>query len=73
NISLHLDDVMELIYIIASVFRAKLQIQRCIKVKKDESDDELFLQEITQPPSCPFIPPNTVYLAKITKTLIKDK
>jgi len=47
NIPLHLSDVMELIHIIASILQAKLRIQRCIEVMKNEPEDESFLQEIT--------------------------
>ena len=73
NIPLHLSDVIELIHTIASILQAKLRIQCCIEVMKNEPEDESFLQEITQPPSRPSTPPNTVCLAKITKTPIKDK
>ncbi len=73
SIPLHLGDVMELIRTIASILQAKLRIQRCIEVMKNEPEDESFLQKITQPPSRPSTPPNTVCLAKATKTPIKDK
>ncbi|CAG8478246.1 13824_t:CDS:2, partial [Ambispora leptoticha] len=40
------------------VLRAKLRVQRCIAVLKDDSEDASFLREITQPSSCPSTPPN---------------
>ncbi|CAG8537840.1 9160_t:CDS:1, partial [Dentiscutata heterogama] len=47
NIPLHLGDVMELISTVISILQAKLRIQRCIGVLKNEPEDELFLHEIT--------------------------
>ena len=58
NVPVYLNDVMELINMIISILRAKLRVQRCIAVLKDDSEDALFLREITQPPSCPSTPPN---------------
>ncbi|CAG8466883.1 3832_t:CDS:2 [Scutellospora calospora] len=63
NIPLHLGDVMELISTVISILQAKLRIQRCIGVLKNEPEDELFLHEITQPSSRPSTPPRTVHLA----------
>ncbi len=40
---------------------------------KNESENKSFLQEITQPPLRSSTSPNTVCLAKMTKTPIKDK
>lgn len=40
---------------------------------KNKLEDELFLQKIIQPSSYLSTSPNTIYLAKVTKTLVKDK
>ena len=55
NVPVYLNDVMELINMITSILQAKLRVQRCIAVLKDDSEDESFLREITQPPSCPLM------------------
>ncbi|RIA88871.1 hypothetical protein C1645_825642 [Glomus cerebriforme] len=40
---------------------------------KNESEDESFLQKITQPSSCPSTPPRAVTLAKASNTPKKNK
>ncbi|CAG8804414.1 5347_t:CDS:1, partial [Gigaspora rosea] len=59
NIPLHLGNVMELISTVISILQAKLRIQRCIEVLKNEPVDKLFLYVITQPSSRPSTPSRT--------------